>query len=410
MARDPRVALVFDTFPPHRDGGAGFVHGLSRELAGLGAEVHVITSTTAAGFDSSAMPQGFRLWPVLSSWTWGWRDLSAVSVLRETLRTIGPDVVHLVYPSSDRPNSFHLPVMLRLLAGCPVVTTFFALNLLRGVTSRTRLTGLWLISTSNLLVSHDPYYLRLLRLLSAWRLGRVRYLPVGANIAEPEAHHRPDRVREYRRMLGLPPADHYLAHFGFVDSSRDIDTLLEALRRLREEGREVRLLMIGATAPAPTQQLSGHQREFRARIAAMAEKLGEAIIWTGFCPEERVTEYFLASDCAVLPFHRNTFGRTSLAAALQHGMPVITTASGRRALFLEHGENAMLVPADQPARLVAALKEVLASPELRIKLGTGARQAADWYRWPRVAEMTARVYGEVSPAWRGFELKPERRQ
>ncbi|GAG48105.1 unnamed protein product, partial [marine sediment metagenome] len=187
MAWRPRVALVFDTFPPHTDGGAGFVHNLSRELVKLGVEVHVITSTTARRFDARTMPQGFHLWPILRDWSWGACGSEAVSVLREALRKIHPDLIHVIYPSSERPNGYHLPVLLKLLGRCPVVTTFFSLSLLRGVTMRTRVTGLWLILTSNILVSHDPFYLSFLRLLSSWRLGRVRYVPVGSNIRPTDA-------------------------------------------------------------------------------------------------------------------------------------------------------------------------------------------------------------------------------
>jgi glycosyltransferase involved in cell wall biosynthesis len=380
------------------------VHNLSRELAGRGIEVHVITSSSAAAFDAASMPPGFHFWPILSSWTWSWRDRSAVSALRRCLRRIRPDVVHVVYPSSDRPNGYHIPALLRLLAGCPVVTTFFSLSLLRGVTMATRLSGIGLIWSGTILISHDPFYLTFLRLLSSWRLGRVRYVPVGANVAAPEIAYKPDSVSAHREALGLPQAEHYVSHFGFVDSSRDIDTLLEAVRRLREKGRDVRLIMIGGTEPAPTQDLSDHQQRFRADIAARARKLGEAVIWTGYCPDDAVTKYFLASDCTVLPFHRNTFGRTSLAAALQHGVPVITTASGPRALFLRHRENAMLVPADRPGRLVAALEEVLGSADLRARLGRGALEAAEWYRWERVAAMSVATYREaVGRRWRRGE-------
>jgi glycosyltransferase involved in cell wall biosynthesis len=359
----------------------------------------MVTSTTGTGPETGAMPSGFHLWPVLTSWTWSLRDRASLAGLRTTLRAIRPDIVHVIYPSSDRPNGYHLPMLLKRLAGCPVVTTFFALSIFRGATLRTRATGLWLVATSDRLVTHDPYYLRLLRLLSWWRLGRVRYVPVGANIDSPMDQHDPRRSRHYRQLLDLPEAECYISHFGFVDASRDIDTLFEAVRRLRAEGLDARLIMIGGTQPAPTQELSRHQQQFRQQIASMAEDLGDAIIWTGFCPDEQVTRYFLASDCAVLPFHRNTFGRTSLAAALQHGMPVITTASRPRALFLEHRKNAMLVPPDAPCLLTAALKELLMSEELRIKLGAGARDAADWYRWSRVAEMTLQVYREAGMLW-----------
>jgi glycosyltransferase involved in cell wall biosynthesis len=399
MQGPPRIALVFDTFPPHRDGGAGFAHNLSRELASRGGEVHMITSESAAEFDGSSMPESFHLLPVMPSWTWTRSDRRALDSARDALDAIRPDVIHVIYPSSDRPNGYHLPAMLKRIGKSPVIATFFALSIFRGVTMRTRLTGLRLIATSDILVSHDQYYLGLLRRLSAWRGSPVRYIPVGANVAGPPEIYDPDNVSRYRARLRLPDADYYISHFGFVDASRDIDTLLEALRRLRAGGTDLRLIMIGGTQPAPTQDLSDHQTRFRQQIADVSQELGDAILWTGFCTDDQLSQYFLASDCCVLPFHRNTFGRTSLAAALQHGMPVITSARAERALFLRHGENAMLVPPDEPERLVALLKEVLGSSDLRRRLSAGAREAADWYSWARVAEMTVEVYREAGVSW-----------
>lgn len=397
--RRPRVALLFDTFPPHRDGGAGFVHNLSRELVRFGGEVHVITSTTAASFDVGTMPSGFHLWPILDRWTWGRHDWRAATALRRKLTSIEPDVVHVIYPSSERPNGYHLPMLLKFIARCPVVVTFFALSLLRGVSLRTRLTSLSLILTSDVLVSHDPGYLSFLRLLSSWRLGRVRFVPVGANVQMGETVWDPAKMGEYRAALGLPPADFYVSHFGAVDASRDLDTLFEAVRRLQSEGLDVRLLMIGGRSPITDSTAVGFHTEFRRRLAQMASSLGDAVIWTGFCSDEKVTEYFLATDCTALLFHRNTLGRSSLAAALSLGMPVMTTAPGRRALFLRHCENAMLVPKDRPGRVAAALREMLESPDLRHRLSLGARDAARWYEWENVTRRAIATYREAGVRW-----------
>ena len=95
-----------------------------------------------------------------------------------------------------------------------------------------------------------------------------------------------------------------------------------------------------------------------------------------------------------------SFRRGSLLAVMAHGLPVVSTQprqpesrprAGSRALTfrdwpqLQHGENALLAPLDDPAALAAAMAQVLSDDALRARLAAGARASAAWFDWDRIA-------------------------
>jgi glycosyltransferase involved in cell wall biosynthesis len=66
----------------------------------------------------------------------------------------------------------------------------------------------------------------------------------------------------------------------------------------------------------------------------------------------------------VLPSHSEGFA-TVLAEAMDAGLPIITTGIRGAADHLKEGENALLVPPGDSARLAAALERLLTEPDLR---------------------------------------------
>jgi glycosyltransferase involved in cell wall biosynthesis len=56
----------------------------------------------------------------------------------------------------------------------------------------------------------------------------------------------------------------------------------------------------------------------------------------------------------------------------------------------------LLVPANRPRQVAAALKQVLTSPSTALAMGTAGRDRAEMrYAWARAARATLDVYAEV---------------
>jgi glycosyltransferase involved in cell wall biosynthesis len=148
------------------------------------------------------------------------------------------------------------------------------------------------------------------------------------------------------------------------------------------------------------------------RVEALIDELGlsEQVMWTGYTPQEEVSANLLASDICVLPYRDGaSFRRGSFMAALVHGLPIVTThcarlpKSGRlrksmvshRLPRLRDGENVLLVPPDDAAALAQAIARLADAPELRQKLGQGAKEMSKAFGWDRIAEQTLEVYHAI---------------
>lgn len=81
----------------------------------------------------------------------------------------------------------------------------------------------------------------------------------------------------------------------------------------------------------------------------------------------------------------------TLLEAMASGMPVVTTNTSGMADVVEGGENGVLVPPGNTIELVAGIEPLLASRDLRRKLGLAGQQTARKYTWDRVAQKLERV-------------------
>jgi len=149
--------------------------------------------------------------------------------------------------------------------------------------------------------------------------------------------------------------------------------------------------------------------------------LGDRVIRTGFVTPEEVSAHLLACEAIVLPYRDGvSFRRGTFMAALAHGCPVITTqpafplpdpsagsgqapsagsgqapsaGSGQAPSTgsgqgLRDGDNVRLVPPEDVPAIVLAVSQLLDAPDLRARLGRGARALSALFTWDRIAART----------------------
>jgi type III pantothenate kinase len=83
--------------------------------------------------------------------------------------------------------------------------------------------------------------------------------------------------------------------------------------------------------------------------------------------------------------------------AMACGVPVVGTAVGGLLDTIVDGETGVLVPPRRPDRLADALRELLADPSRRRRMGAAGARRANAYRWPRVAAAVLAAYREAIP-------------
>src|SRR5207248_11477670 len=123
-----------------------------------------------------------------------------------------------------------------------------------------------------------------------------------------------------------------------LDLTRGVDVLFEAVRRLRD-GYDVRLRMIGS-AGRPGRYPAGELERYQ----ALPSRLGieDLVEWTDYLPDEEAAASLARSDLCVLPYRRNSVGRSALAAAFDNGVPVVLAGTQERIAPLEDGEHVAL--------------------------------------------------------------------
>lgn len=407
-----RVLFIAGEFPPMQGGLGDCTNEIARALAALGVQVCVLTSVQAGRGEQSLAPtRDVVVRSSVKQWNW-----SSLRVLRNTIREFVPDIVHIQYQTAAygmHPAINFAPRALIRYSFLPrtyggerrrvrVAVTFHDLRVpyLFPKVGRVRewVTRELARSSDAVIVTNDEDYLK----LEIWNLKRLSLVPIGSNITTvpPPNYQR----AAWRAQYGIGGNETLLCYFGFLNESKGGEMLIRALAEITQAS----LLMIGGQTGAsdPT------NAAYLAKVKALIKELGltSRVLWADYMPSEIVTANFLASDICVLPYRDGaSYRRGTLMAALAHGMPIVTTTPraagavhGLRSVpvgsplpTLRDGENCLLVPPDDPRALAEAIRRAAASPDLRRRIGAGARELAQHFTWDKIAQQHLELYGNL---------------
>ncbi len=200
------------------------------------------------------------------------------------------------------------------------------------------------------------------------RFPEKKYLlhPVGSNI--PRVH--ADREIQ-RQRFGFGPESIVLGLFGRGNPSRILDRVELAESALRESGFQPVIFHVGKDDGAMT-------RRFK----------GKGIIQAGMLPPEETSRTFSAMDIYLAPYNDGvSFRRSSLLAAMQHGLPIVGTIGGASdPLFIrEQGNSMLLAPLDSPEAFAAHALALARDAELRRRIGCAAESLFNReFSWERI--------------------------
>jgi polysaccharide biosynthesis protein PslF len=390
-----RIGIVSGEYPPDVGGVGDQAARLAQELVARGHAVQVVTTAPAGASPAPAPPGDSNPLVLRVIARWDWR------LLREVPRLAGEggwDVLHIQY----QPGAFQLRGAIHLLPSWigrrrpapAVVTTFHDLRvpylfpkagpLRRAAVRHLARSGQGVIAAEG----DDLHRLR------EWTAGQrrppeVRQVPLGnaLDVPPPEGFER----GAWRDRLGLAPGASLIGHFGFVNRTKGVDTLVQALARLTAGGRDVHLLMIGDSLGASDPTNREYLEEVRRQVAGAG--LDGRVHWTGFCDPPQVAGWLRCLDVCALPFAEGaSLRRTSIQAAWAHGAPLVTTTGPGQASWPAGGAAAATVPPGDPEALAATLGDLLDCPPRRQELARAGRQQARRTSWERVAGETLDLY------------------
>ena len=165
---------------------------------------------------------------------------------------------------------------------------------------------------------------------------------------------------------------------------------IEAVARLRAEGRDVVLEILGE-GPA--------RADLEARIDRT--RLGDVVRLRGAAAQGEVIAALHAADIALAPSVTAADGDqdgpvNTLKEAMATGLPVVGTLHGGIPELVEDGESGLLVPERDPAALSAAVARLMADAASWDRLGAaGRRKVVEVYDRGSILKATLRAYARA---------------
>jgi D-inositol-3-phosphate glycosyltransferase len=217
---------------------------------------------------------------------------------------------------------------------------------------------------------------------------RVTVIPFGINNAVPNTALTP---AEAKQKLGLRKEERILLFFGRITPYKGLEYLIAALKQLVKEGGNYRLVIAGR--PDRCEQY------WTALQSTIVEEVssGRILLKAGFIPDEETELYFKAADTVVLPY-RQIYQSGVLFLGQSFGLPVLAADVGSLKDDIVNGETGFTFRPEDPADLVAVIKEYFSSSlyrdlddrRERIKQDAEARHS-----WTTVAQMITEVYARL---------------
>jgi glycosyltransferase involved in cell wall biosynthesis len=187
----------------------------------------------------------------------------------------------------------------------------------------------------------------------------------------------PTRIdrRAARAGLELPERQLLLGVVAQLSPWKGQDTAIEALARLRADGIDAQLLLIGSAkfvARATRYDNEAYLRRLHAIAAAAG--VGDRVSFLG--EREDVPELIRALDILLLPSWEEPFGR-ALVEAMALEVPVIATSVGGPVEILEDGREGLLRPPRDAHAWAQAIAGLARDAEARARMGRAGRERVE---------------------------------
>lgn len=370
-----RVAMITRTLIPGECGIGDFTLALAGALEATAAQVSLITGRSGSA-DARVHNIG-DLW-----------STSSAERARNTLASLSPDLVVLHYTPQMYAGAVRggADTLERFWADCgrtwrtalTLHEAYFRIwryppSLIRGTLEKARMRRL-VECSGCVLTASQP----LLEELRTWAgSGDLRYVPIGSAI--PTA---PDARGAWRASKGIEADEIVLTLFGGGTSLRwsrkHVDTV-DAAARLG--GHSIRWVFLGGIPPGWF-------------------SVGSPVHAPGRVDTVELSSWLQASDIFLMPHYSGICGkRSTLMAAMQHGLPVVGTRGDMTDAFWEQVPGVVITRRAR-ADFAAAVLKLCADGRLRRRLGDSNRACySDRFAWKRIAaEYRAIVTPPCAPA------------
>ena len=312
------------------------------------------------------------------------RDLLATIRLARIIRAERPAILH-----THTAKAGAVGRVAALLAGRrrpPIIVHTFHGHVLRGYFGRLwtgvfRLLERVLARITDVLVAVSPEVRDELVAFGIAPATKFRVIRLGIELDERLSPDGAARA-ETRRVMGVADERFVVGWIGRMTAVKRTDVVLECFRRLRDEGVDAVLCMVG----------DGPDRHSVENLAGGLGIMRDSL-FPGY--QEDVGPFFAAFDVFVLPSGNEGTPVTAIEA-LASGCPVVATRVGGVPDVVTDGEDGFLVDPGDVEGLAASLARLANDPALRARMGgAGRERMRSRYAVDRLIDDVDRLYREL---------------
>lgn len=203
-----------------------------------------------------------------------------------------------------------------------------------------------------------------------------------------ESFLRPDAIPHRANPRQPQPGSVRLLSLSRIHPQKGIHLLLEAVVLLDVVGVDCRLDVVGP-------DYGTAYGSYRARLDRLLVDRGleGRVTIHGWLPDEQLEELWAQADALVVPCLSNADGVPKVVfEGMVRGIPVIGTRVGGIPRVLDDRETGFLVPPGSAEAIAAAVRELLANPQLAARVAAkGAQRARSCYTATAAAGQFARI-------------------
>jgi glycosyltransferase involved in cell wall biosynthesis len=178
------------------------------------------------------------------------------------------------------------------------------------------------------------------------------------------------------RLTGGHPEAPLVVYVGRMSREKDLDELVEPMRRLRERIPGARLAMVGS---------GPHLDELKRSFDP------DSTVFTGYMSGEQLAAAYASADAFAFPSTTETLGLVALES-MASGVPVVGARAGGIPFVVDDGATGFLVEPGDVQGWVDRLARLLGDAGLRETMGRAARAEAERHSWRAATEALVGYY------------------
>ncbi len=194
----------------------------------------------------------------------------------------------------------------------------------------------------------------------------ARYIDTMMNGTEPVTLPSEEECLQIRKSYGIDEKDFVVGIMARIEIYKGHDDILEAVAKLAEEGRSIKLVIAGTGT---------YEEAFKIRVSEMIaeKKLPEGtVIFAGFISE--IDKILAVMDVQVNASFESEASSLSIIEGMSAGIPSVVSDCGGNPALIEDGENGYVFSARNTDALASCLRRIADDKELAARLQEGSKR------------------------------------